>query len=324
MAPRIELVPISTSATIQRSWPDPVAASGMVLRAAAGSSSSRPPRCRPVTKPGEEQDAGQRQHPQRERVDARERHVRGADLERHDVVPEARQHRDHEQEDHERGVHREQLVVAEVGHELEAGQRQLGADAQGQDAADEEEDERVDDVHDPDLLVIGRRHPVVQAAPVRRGGRRQRGRCHRVPYFTVRVPVMFGWTKQSKGYVPAGERADRVVLGGDPGEDLALEDDLAADRVLEDLDVVRHGRVLVVELDGDRRVGRGLDAPGSSKAMFWRDRCRTVTGGAGADRRRCRPLAGRGRGGRRLWRGASARPATRRSRSRTGRARRTA
>ena len=129
--------------------------------------------------PEEEQDPAERQHPERQRVDPREGHVRRADLERDDVVAEARQHRDHEQEDHERGVHREELVVGRVRQELESRRRELGPHTQGQQAADEEEHERVDDVHDPDLLVIGRRQPGVQARPVSGGGWRQRGRRHR-------------------------------------------------------------------------------------------------------------------------------------------------
>ena len=44
-------------------------------------------------------------------------------IERHDVVPEARQDRDDEQEQHERGVHREELVVDVLAEELDARDR---------------------------------------------------------------------------------------------------------------------------------------------------------------------------------------------------------
>ena len=130
--------------------------------------------------PEEEQDPAERQHPERQRVDPREGHVRRADLERHDVVPEARQDRDDEQEDHRRGVHREQLVVRLVGHELEPGLGELDAHDQRQQAGEEEEDERVDQVEDPDLLVIGGRQPLVQAGPVATGGGRERMSRHRL------------------------------------------------------------------------------------------------------------------------------------------------
>ena len=147
----------------------------------------------------------ERQHPQRQGVDPRERHVGRADLERHDVVAEARQHRDDEQEDHERGVHREDLVVGLIRHELQAGRGKLDAHAEREQATDEEEQERVDDVHDPDLLVIGRRHPVVQGASVGGGSRVERGGRHEeAPQLTVRVPtIVVGWTEHRNGYEPA-------------------------------------------------------------------------------------------------------------------------
>ena len=72
---------------------------------------------------GEEQQAAERDHPERQRVDAREGHVRGADLERDDVVREAGHHRHHEQEDHRRAVHREELVVRLGVQELDARAR---------------------------------------------------------------------------------------------------------------------------------------------------------------------------------------------------------
>src|SRR5258707_178565 len=56
---------------------------------------------------------------------------------------------------------------------------QVGPDGQGEQAADEEEQERVDEVQNPDLLVIGRRQPLIQAAPVGGGGGRQRRGRHR-------------------------------------------------------------------------------------------------------------------------------------------------
>jgi cell division GTPase FtsZ len=77
-------------------------------------------------------------------------------------------------------VHREDLVVQQlVAQDLEAGLGQLGPDGQGEQAADEEEQERVDEVQDPDLLVIGRGQPFVLAAQLGGGGGRQRRGRHR-------------------------------------------------------------------------------------------------------------------------------------------------
>ena len=63
--------------------------------------------------------------------------------------------RDDEQEDHQRGVHREQAVVGARREVLVARRRQLGADALGQRAADQEEDEGRAQVLHPDHLVVG-------------------------------------------------------------------------------------------------------------------------------------------------------------------------
>ena len=54
--------------------------------------------------------AGDRQHPERQRVEARERHVRRADHERQDVVRQPGEDRDDEQEDQERRVDAEEAV----------------------------------------------------------------------------------------------------------------------------------------------------------------------------------------------------------------------
>jgi hypothetical protein len=77
-------------------------------------------------------------------------------------------------------VHREELVVEVlVGDDLEAGNGQLGAHAEGEDAREEEDQHGVDQVEDPDLLVIGRGHPLVQTRAVAGGCGAESGRRHR-------------------------------------------------------------------------------------------------------------------------------------------------
>ena len=199
----------------------------------------------------------ERQHPERQRVDPRERHVRRADLERHDVVPEARQHRDDEQEDHHRPVHREELVVERSSWtSWRPGAASSVRTAEGEEPADEEEDERVDDVEDPDLLVVGRRHPLVQAAPVGGGGGRQRGGRHRCSLLDRERAEHHasGGSSTRTCRCPRGAAAPGSPAVADAGEVLVVDDLLAAG--VEDVDVVRRARVLVVEVDRERLVGR--------------------------------------------------------------------
>ena len=60
---------------------------------------------------GHEEDPGERQEPEAERVQPREGHVRRAEHQRQDVVGDPGEDRDHEQEDHDRRVSREEPVV---------------------------------------------------------------------------------------------------------------------------------------------------------------------------------------------------------------------
>ncbi len=105
---------------------------------------------------------GDRQQPERQRVQARERHVRRADHQRDHVVAEAGERRDHEQEDHQRGVHRDEAVEGLVVDELHARPRELGAEEHRHHPAGDEEDDRRDEVLDPDHLVVGVRAEVVR------------------------------------------------------------------------------------------------------------------------------------------------------------------
>ena len=99
--------------------------------------------------------AADRQHPVRQRVQPRERHVRRPDHQRQHVVRQPGEDRDDEQEDHQRRVDAEQPVVGVRVHELHPGRRQLGAHDHRQQAAEQHEEERGDDVLDADHLVVG-------------------------------------------------------------------------------------------------------------------------------------------------------------------------
>jgi hypothetical protein len=73
-------------------------------------------------------------------------------------------------------VHREDLVVLVGGEQRVAGLRELRADQQRLDAADEEEDERRDAVHHADLLVVDRGEPAPEAGRRRRPAQQAAGR----------------------------------------------------------------------------------------------------------------------------------------------------
>ena len=65
--------------------------------------------------------AARREHPEAERVQPRERHVVGAEHQRDHEVREPGEHRDDEQEDHQRRMHRDQPVVLVHREELQPG-----------------------------------------------------------------------------------------------------------------------------------------------------------------------------------------------------------
>ena len=109
-----------------------------------------------VRKPATAIERAEAEQPVRERVESRERDVGRADLQRHEHVREAGEQRRREHQQHDRAVHREQLVVLLRGlHDLQPGLEQLRADDQGHHAADAEVDERGDQVQVPDDLVVG-------------------------------------------------------------------------------------------------------------------------------------------------------------------------
>ena len=87
-------------------------------RTAACSRTSRTWRRRPGgQEAAQHHDAGEQRQPVAEGVEPRERHVAGADLQRHEVVGQPEGERADEQQQHDRAVHREELVVDVRAHQ---------------------------------------------------------------------------------------------------------------------------------------------------------------------------------------------------------------
>ena len=110
-----------------------------------------------------------------------ERQVLGADHDRHQEVPEhGRDRGNQEEEHHHHAVHREELVVGLVRHEVAGRRRELEPDHHRHRAADEEEDRDGGEIEQRDALVIARQQPrldavaVVQVVP----RREYQGGCH--------------------------------------------------------------------------------------------------------------------------------------------------
>jgi hypothetical protein len=105
------------------------------------------------------EDGTEQVDPVAQRVEPWERNVPCTDLQRDQVVHEAGCHRHDEQEDHRHAVHGEDLVVQVGRQQRLVGRRQLGAQQQCLNAADDEEHHRRAAVHDADALVVHRGDP---------------------------------------------------------------------------------------------------------------------------------------------------------------------
>jgi hypothetical protein len=100
--------------------------------------------------------------PVRQVVEAGERHVRRPDLQRDDVVGQTEGEGAQEDEEHDRAVHRQELVVDARLDEVVVGDDQLAAHHLGHEAGEEEADESRHHVVEADLLVIGARYELDQ------------------------------------------------------------------------------------------------------------------------------------------------------------------
>src|SRR2546426_250941 len=103
--------------------------------------------------------ARDRNHPETQRVDPRERHVLRADERRDHQVPEAREDRDRNEENHRGPVHCEQFGIRVRVDDRRSWVGELRPHQQGEDAADDEKQERVREVQDSDLVVVRRGEP---------------------------------------------------------------------------------------------------------------------------------------------------------------------
>jgi hypothetical protein len=87
-------------------------------------------------------------------------HVLRADHEgQEEVAEDARDGRDHEEEDHDHAVQREHAVVRHRVHDGRTGREQLEPQEQREDAAQEEPGQRQHQVDDADALVVERGQP---------------------------------------------------------------------------------------------------------------------------------------------------------------------
>ena len=107
----------------------------------------------------EEDDPAEREQVVAQQVEPGEGHVGRADLQRHELVREPDEQRRREQQQHDRAVHGEQLVVLRVGDDRLVRPQELDPDQHRHDPREQEEHERRDQVHVPDDLVVRGRQP---------------------------------------------------------------------------------------------------------------------------------------------------------------------
>src|SRR5690606_20177063 len=117
---------------------------------------------------GQSDHRTQREEPESQGVQTWEGHIRGTNLQRHHDVGETCEQRGREHQEHDSAVHGEQLVVLFLGlQDLHTWFEQLCTNQQRHNATDTEQDERADQVHVPDLLVVGRSDVVDEETTLR-------------------------------------------------------------------------------------------------------------------------------------------------------------
>ena len=106
-----------------------------------------------------QQNPAKRNEPETESVQARERHVARADLERDDIVGQAEEHRHRDEKNHRRAVHGEDHVISVRMQKRVVRHGQLKPNEQRFDPAEDEKDQPRHHVEDADPLVIDRGKP---------------------------------------------------------------------------------------------------------------------------------------------------------------------
>ena len=106
-----------------------------------------------------QEDATKGNEPETESVQARERHVARADLERHDIVGQAEEHRHRDEKDHRRAMHGEDHVISVRMQKGVVRHSQLQPNEQRFDPAEDEKRQPRHHVENADPLVIDRGEP---------------------------------------------------------------------------------------------------------------------------------------------------------------------
>src|SRR5207244_11233582 len=112
-----------------------------------------------------EQAAGE-VDPIAERIQAGERHVPRADLDRHEVVRERRPEGSEDPQEHEETVGRHSLVVFVRLKERVRRDGELEPKGEGEQTRGDEEVERREEVQNADVLVVRREKPSLQGVPI--------------------------------------------------------------------------------------------------------------------------------------------------------------
>ena len=106
-----------------------------------------------------QENSTKRDTPETESVEARERHVARADLQGKNVINETEQRRHHDEKDHRRAMHGEELVECVGVEKIVVRHCQLEADEKRFQSADDEKEERRHHIKNSDPFVINGGEP---------------------------------------------------------------------------------------------------------------------------------------------------------------------